>query len=312
MENIWRGGLTHLPQCGNQCQILILQSRNNGEVAQHPKEKLCIHETFPQLPNNPEKSKHRKLWEIVHPQNLGLVRSPFGNAETLIRNRNTHCEKVCHTRKSLIGHFLWNAKNFLRFCIFRKSFSWEGPQLEGGGGEGRPFRCEEGGEGLWWESWNWRDISESEPIVKKVRGSGSRMRISADIYSIQTALFSECSKAEPRWDDHLTTHIIKCYRITSFWLLGMSDCHISSLIMIRLLKYFHARSQSVSKKSRFTTKSKKEKWRHIINCGKISLVWWSPGIVFPVGLRRALKNSQDKRGRMWSVIIMLHFLSDQL
>ena len=184
------------------------------------------------------KSKHRKLWEIVHPQNLGLVRSPFGNAETLIRNRNTHCEKVCHTRKSLIGHFLWNANNFLRFCIFRKSFSWEGPQLEGGGGEGRPFRCEEGGEGLWWESWNWRDINESEPIVKKVRGSGSRMRISADIYSIQTALFSECSKAEPRWDDHLTTHIIKCYQITSFWLLGMSDCHISSLIMIRLWNTF--------------------------------------------------------------------------
>ena len=56
----------------------------------------------------------------MHPQNLGLVRSPFGNAETLIRNR-THCEKVCHTRKSLIGHFLWNAKNF-DFAFSERAF----------------------------------------------------------------------------------------------------------------------------------------------------------------------------------------------
>ena len=38
-------------------------------------------------------------------------------------------------------------------------------------------------------------------LENKWRGSRERikMRISADIYSIQTALFSECSKAEPRW-----------------------------------------------------------------------------------------------------------------
>ena len=45
-------------------------------------------------------------------------------------------------------------------------------------------------------------VEKSFPgLENKWQGSRERikMRISADIYSIQTALFSECSKAEPRW-----------------------------------------------------------------------------------------------------------------
>ena len=41
---------------------------------------------------------------------------------------------------------------------------------------------------------------EKSDKVRKVKSEEKweKMRISADIYSIQTALFSECSKAEPR------------------------------------------------------------------------------------------------------------------
>ena len=73
------------------CHMLILQTRNKGKFAQqsmrealHQNEALAFPETFPQLPEAPEKPvKRRKLWGIVHPQNLGCWAQHF---ETKRRN----------------------------------------------------------------------------------------------------------------------------------------------------------------------------------------------------------------------------------
>ena len=126
----------------NTCRMLILQSENKEEVAQHWRK--ALHPTISRFPKHfhsclstacPEKPiKRRKLWGIVHPLNLGCWAQHF---ETKRRNscRKRHAlwESVPPPKKAWSHIFCGTRKNFLQFCIFRESFSEEGPLLGGGG-----------------------------------------------------------------------------------------------------------------------------------------------------------------------------------
>ena len=141
------------------CHMLILQTRNKGKFAQqsmrealHQNEALAFPETFPQLPEAPEKPvKRRKLWGIVHPQNLGCWAQHF---ETKRRNscwKHRALWESVPTPKKLDRRFSAKRK-FVQFCIFRDSFSEDYSNCEVV--ENRKVRG-----GLWWEiqpSWNWR------------------------------------------------------------------------------------------------------------------------------------------------------------
>ena len=111
------------------CHMLILQTRNKGKFAQqsmrealHQNEALAFPETFPQLPEAPKKPvKRRKLWGIVHPQNLGCWAQHF---ETKRRNscwKHRALWESVPPQKSLIVDFLRNA-NLFNFAFSETAF----------------------------------------------------------------------------------------------------------------------------------------------------------------------------------------------
>ena len=111
------------------CHMLILQTRNKGKFAQqsmrealHQNEALAFPETFPQLPEAPEKNplNAANCEELCIHRISGVGRNiSRRNAETLVGN-TAHCEKVCQPQKSLIVDFLRNAKKLSSILHFQR------------------------------------------------------------------------------------------------------------------------------------------------------------------------------------------------